>query len=244
MIRTILLLLAVTLTHPAFAGVQTTVHMKHVDRNGKVQKHQAEISMQDGNYKMDFELPNGQGKISHIRNRKSGKTYAVMHSMKRVTILPNKEKNPFFFSKKGMSLEAAKAAGYKTKKIGRDKVEGYACDLYMITSTKGDGIQNGTACFADKLDGLVLKMEGKDEDGSTVKFWLKNPKSKSFSQATFQPPKKWKTNSIEGIGAFSQGNIMNQMQKMQSLPPAQRKAAMEQWKQMMKKKAQQMGRGQ
>jgi hypothetical protein len=67
--------------------------------------------------------------------------------------------------------------------------------------------------------------------------WMSNIKESKLAQSLFLPPNNYQVSKMPDVSAFSQSNMMQDMQKMQKLPKGQREKAMQNWKAEMMKKA-------
>lgn len=249
---TLLLVFSIT-TH---AGVEAIMNVQDQQKNKPARTHKMKIFVQGKNFRMDSDLsqmPNMQlgkrakkkmkGKVSHIQNGDENKRYSVMHSEKKVMILPpNKRKTGMNFLMTGESINiaAAKRQGYQIKKIGTKKVEGHNCTQYEITGTNKHQMKKAKGCFANDLEGLMLQMEGTDKSGSKTKIWMTDIQKKPLAKNVFLPPAGYQTMTRPNVSAFGQKNMTNQMQDIQSLPPEQREAAMKKWQENLKKQAEQL----
>lgn len=221
---------------PLLAGVQATMNIDTKDPYQGMNK--AKVFIDGKNFRMDTELPQGQGSVSYIVNTNKNKRYSLMHDQKRAMILPNTgKKKDFFTSGELVNISAAKKHGYKVEKLGTEKIEGHKCNIYRVTGTTKKHMKSAKAWFAPGLDGLMMKIEGTDADGSKMKVWMSNVTKKSLSSKLFTPPKGYKVSSLGNTRPFQQSSMINQMQEIQKLPPSQRSAAMEKWKKQMQEQA-------
>ena len=233
----------------AWAGIEANFLIESQGGKGPA-AHSGRLYIQDPNFRMDMMVPGKKGqspqKISYIQNKGINKEFSVIHAQKmfmEISGFPkDTEQSTFQSMSESRSLEEMKKKGMNIKKVGKEKYEGYLCTVYEMTGKNKDQLKTAKIWFADKLNFHMVKMTGKDQQDRTVNWKLSQIQNKNLGNSVFLPPSDYKTMAMPGMvggplnnsgNAPDPTSMIQEIQRIQKLPPEQRESEMQKFRQQM-----------
>ena len=199
----------------AEAGITANLHVEHAQAKNQFSSP-PKLSMEGKNVRMDFK--SDMGHHSTILNSDSQTVVILHHTKKQYMKVDMRDQNSekLFFTEEGFhSKEEYEKKGWKMKLIGKEKLDGHPCKVYLMTHKKKG--EKAKVWFAQDLNNLPIKSVSTNKQNEKISVALKDIKEGKLSAAVFQVPKSYQEIEMPKM-TKDMGKMQAEMQKIMADP--------------------------